>query len=902
MRRAYVPNRVKPMSTIMIGDSVQRVYLPAPASTFVGRQTEIREIVDLLHNPTCRLLTLVGPGGIGKTRLALEAARQVDQAAFPHGIYFVNLTPLENPYEIIPALIEALPLQLQEDGSDPFEQLLEYMACKQMLVVLDNFEHLLPGAEKLQLLMDFAAEVKFLVTSRVAINLQEEWIRTLTGLAYPENGHREQADRYAAVQLFLDRARRLRRDFKLEAEQDAITHICQLVQGMPLAIELAAGWLNTLTLADIAAEIEHGLDILVARSRNVAERHRSMRVVFAHSWTLLSPEEQAVFMRLSVFRCGFDRTAAAAIAGATLPVLASLVDKSLIVLGRDGRYSLHELLRQYAAEQLDDAGAIEATHDTHMAYYLTQLSDLTPAIKGQGQIDALDAVGRDFENIRAAWYRAVKHRALDLLDRAYDALNLYADMRTRYTEGEQLFRFAVETLAADPAPERGGSTHRLLLTRLQMRYIRLLLMGGITADFDVQAGIDACRAIVAEAGTPLDRGYATYLAGIMMVIGAPPPETITTFQTARAEFAAAGDDFYVGEAMVWEANMHVQANDYDQGFALFQECLAQREQSGEANGIAWVLLNLGESMLHRYRFAEAEDYFQQAYTAMQRIGTVKGLVMTGLQIVTLQSLRGDGEAALTLLEELASVVQDTYLDGDFFVDGVRSVFLAIAEDYDRARALAERGRAIPQRPFHSIKDTSVYWGLNLAACGQGDFATVRQNHRNLFWPGHYAEVRAATVSLTTEAAALAAEGDYHEAAELLGKVFSLPDAVTRWLDDWPLVTRLRQQISRALGSSAYEAALTRGAARDLASLIRRLATGTTVDARAAANATLPDPLTDRELEVLELIAAGLSNRAIAEELVISVGTVKVHNRHIYDKLGADSRTQAIALATDLGLV
>jgi DNA-binding CsgD family transcriptional regulator len=215
--------------------------------------------------------------------------------------------------------------------------------------------------------------------------------------------------------------------------------------------------------------------------------------------------------------------------------------------------------------------------------------------------------------------------------------------------------------------------------------------------------------------------------------------------------------------------------------------------------------------------------------------------------------------------------------------------------------LAERARDVPARPFHGYKTYSVYWGIMTAACGQGDYATVRIKQPHIYWI-RYDDPASGTICLATEAAALADEGDKVRAVELLSLAFSLPDSVTGWLKRWPLITRLQARLEADLGHSAFLAAWKRGAASDLETEIRRIIGDTKLNTRQQANQALLDPLTDRELEVLDLVAAGLSNRDIAERLVVSVGTVKVHIRHIYNKLDVSSRTQAIAQASGLNLI
>ena len=337
--------------------------LPIPPTPFIGRTEELAQIARLLENPICRLLTLVGLGGIGKTRLALQAA--TDQLGeFAHGVYWVPLA-LESSADLVVSAIAAA-IQLTFDGqANPKDQLLRYLHRKEMLLVLDDFEHLLHpstalsvgqgGGELLADILRHAPGVTLLVTSRERLNLQGEWMFEVQGLRFPldETPDGRVAQGYSAFELFEQCVRRAHPGFLLsEREAPCVMRLCQLVEGMPLAIELAAGWMRVTTCEEITQQIEGGLTFLATSLRDVPERHRSMQAVFDHSWSLLSEDEQRVFSRLSIFRGDFSREAAEQIGGASLPILASLVDKSLLRKSTTGRYDMYEFLRQYASEKL----------------------------------------------------------------------------------------------------------------------------------------------------------------------------------------------------------------------------------------------------------------------------------------------------------------------------------------------------------------------------------------------------------------------------------------------------------------------------------------------------------------------------------------------------------------------
>ncbi|HEX2619781.1 MAG TPA: AAA family ATPase, partial [Phototrophicaceae bacterium] len=323
--------------------------LPSLPTPFIGRNKELRDIQDLLTDSSCRLLTLIGPGGMGKTRLALEVARQV---SFVRDVYFVPLQGLASSGLLVCAIADAIEFHFYE-STDPEPQLLAYLRDKSLLLVLDNFEHVLDGASLLAEIYPTAPGVDMLVTSRERLNLVEEWVYDVPQLKFPSSETETEIEDYSAIQFFIQNARRTNFHFALTASQKPfVIRICQRVGGLPLGIELAAAWTRTLSSEIIAEEIERSLDILETFTHNIDPRHRNIRAVFEPSWTRLPDEARMVFTELSVFRGGFTLEAAEYVARVSRQILALLVDKSLLRLDVNGRYYLHELLRQYGEEHL----------------------------------------------------------------------------------------------------------------------------------------------------------------------------------------------------------------------------------------------------------------------------------------------------------------------------------------------------------------------------------------------------------------------------------------------------------------------------------------------------------------------------------------------------------------------
>jgi predicted ATPase/tetratricopeptide (TPR) repeat protein/transcriptional regulator with XRE-family HTH domain len=347
-------------------------HLPAQPTTFVGRRRELARIRQRLDDPKCRVLTILGPGGIGKTRLAIEAANQ-HSSEFPDGAHFVPLSTVQSADLLFLAIGDVLSFSF-EGKEAPINQLISRLREKTMLLILDTFEHLLDGTPLLSDLLAGAPWLKLLITSRERLNLYGEWLLPIEGMDYPEAADHGRFEDYSAVQLWLQSARRVQPGFSLQDNAPAVLRICQLVEGMPLALELAADWVRLLPSAVIAEQLALNLDFLASSARDIPERHHSLRAVFDHSWNMLSSDEKMALAKMSVIRGPFDFWAAEAIGGASLPLLAALGDKSLLRADGAGRYGLHELLRQFAAEQYGRQG-IEPEHRQRAIDYLTRAAE-----------------------------------------------------------------------------------------------------------------------------------------------------------------------------------------------------------------------------------------------------------------------------------------------------------------------------------------------------------------------------------------------------------------------------------------------------------------------------------------------------------------------------------------------
>src|SRR5687768_11005330 len=583
--------------------------LPLPPTTFVGRREDLAEIGRLLADPSCRLVTLVGPGGSGKTRLAIEVATQ-RRAELGDGVVFVALQAVPT-IEDVPAQIAAavgLPLT---GGDEPWVQLLQLIRDRRLFLVLDNFEHLTDGAPMLSTLLEAAPGATLLVTSREGLHLQEEWRYPVGGLPVPEGSDALDADDCDAVKLFVERARRVRPGFSLAVEREGVVHICRLVEGLPLAIELAATWTETLSCAAIAVEIERCLSLLTTRLRNVPERHRSMRAVFDHSWDLLTEDEQATFRQLSVFRGGFHREAGASVAGATLPVLASLVSKSLLRYEVDGRYHLHQLLHQYAWEHLrsqpEELAAAQARHGAHYLDFLA--SQVEPLTDGR-QRQAIQAMAGELENIRQAWPYLLERTDADALPVAIESLSTFYHLRSRYPEGIAAFTQAVERLRHVPPSAIADRAFAAAQHGLGLFLIRV----GRFAD--ARVALDEAQERYDRLGGRLSRGMATdprFGLGVLALIEADyaAAERFGTMVCQRAE----AEEHVVNLPYGWYLRTHAALGlgDLDAAHAAAHEAHAAASRSRDDWFLATCLNDLGGVALAQGQIAEARAHFEASF-------------------------------------------------------------------------------------------------------------------------------------------------------------------------------------------------------------------------------------------------------------------------------------------------
>lgn len=806
------PETVMLYERIRSGESVVArtppMRLPPAHTAFVGRETELAELAELLAAPGRRLVTALGPGGIGKTRLVLAAAAE-QQGAFAHGVYFVPLDAVASADFLVPAIAEALGFFFQ-GRVDPAEQLLDHLHEKEMLLVLDGAEHISAGAGLLARIMDQAPGVVLLVSSRERLNLREEWVYALDGLDYPAETPGA-ATRHSAITLFTQRARQVDRRFgPAEAELPALARICRLVEGMPLGLELAAGWVREKTCAEIAAELERSLDLLATDLRNVPARQRSMRATFEHSWRLLTGEERTAFERLAVFRGGFAAEAAPAVAGAGPAVLAALEDKSLLRRPGGARYQLHELLRQNAEEKLAaDSGACEQAHAGHARYYADWLQRFVAPLKGMAgevtQAEALGAAGAEIDNVRAAWQWAVSRCLPDRPDSGAEAVlglmaeGLYLFLSTScwYQEGESAFRQAVV------AVEQAGPGRDLLLGRLLAYQARCC---EFTAHSDQASQLyERSLALLERLGADADTALPLHGLGCMAYIQGRYPLAEQHLQGSLAIYRRNADSPGAAGTLNRLAEIAYRQGDFAAARRLALEGLALRREIGDLRGIASSMTTLSLAYLRLGEYGAARSASLEALDISRGLGNKVGTanVLTSLSNICFR------QGAAAEADRWARESLDLYREiGDQW--GVAMVLGNLAHmameqgEYARAEPLCRESVAVYRRAGIQAGLANTLSSLGEICHRLGRSGEARRALQESIHIAHAAGARPALLeSLGRLALVIGTDGNQAQALGLLHFVLGQPglgqaehDKIAGWLEDLTAHTS-----SRAMGAA-----------------------------------------------------------------------------------------------------
>lgn len=597
--------------------------LMPPVTPLIGREDELETLGRLLADPASRCITLVGPGGVGKTRLALAALQRYG-AQFADGAYSVSLADLDAVGLVAPAICRALGLSAAGDAQ---ALLTAHLRDRHTLLLLDNLEHLIEAADQLAALLAAAPRLRLLVTSRERLSIRSEAIVEVVGLRVPDGADADPA-RLAdseALRLFLLTARRNVPDFAPTPDDLAtIGAICRAVEGHPLAIELAAAWAHLLSPAEIAQELQRALAGLSTKLRDVPARHRSLEAVFAHSWDLLSPDEQRALRQLAVFRGSFGREAAAVVLAsaepggrpvgpAVLATLGALVDKSMLRRAGapgEGRYALHELVRQYAAERQrdrpDEAAQAAAAHGRH---YLGLLAAAQAALRGPDQARTAAGLGAELENLWAAVLWGAGHGEFRLLRAAWPALRDLLEWRYLLHDGLALFQ-ATDAALADLAV--GAEPPEL-------RAVRALALSGAGwlsyyagKPEPAQGLLEAAAALAEGLDDPLVAGVVALDRGSMAGRQGDVAQGRRLLRRALRACSAAGDEWYVARTLYALAQLAQQDGDYVIAQALLADAIGRLRALGGPQAVSLLLSRLGFVEARLGRYAQAERALQES--------------------------------------------------------------------------------------------------------------------------------------------------------------------------------------------------------------------------------------------------------------------------------------------------
>lgn len=811
--------------------------LPPIATAFVGRSGEIADIERLLDDPGCALITVAAPGGMGKTRLALQVAHRAAERG--RAVWWIDLVTAD---DTLTAIARALGISVRA-GDGLRGAIATALRDQRALLVLDNMEQLIDQGNELAMLIGLAPGTQLIVTSRERLRLAEEWVYDLGGLPADGDGSHDEA-----VALFRERARQVAPSRRIERE--TARAICRAVDGMPLAIELAAAWLRSLTAEDVLSELDRGMGLLTTTLRNVPERHRSVEDVFAQCLSKLEPRLRQAFLRLSVFHGGFTRESARAVCAVSVAELSSLADASLLRLDRDGRYQVHELLRQFAATELEASGESRAIEDAHMEHFADRLREWARGRWQVSQPSTIAGLEPDYGNARLAVRRALERMDLDRLVKPVEMLRTYHEYRGLYHEA---MRFMVEVEEA--VERRAGGRPALLraLTLIGRGYLDLRLGRLEDAETHICASRAEWEAIGSE--RPMS-GFGVNSFGALAILRLAQGR----YEDARAAAMHTLDELsgiaVPDVAIAWYALHGAQRElgDLDDARTSLANASKLVADLNDAWFGAYVAVEEGNLAMLDGRLDDAERAYETSYAMRQPFGDAQGMGLALERLGRVALARGDAAVAERLSKEGLALLRQS---GD------------------------EGGRAM------------ALTGLARAACLKGDLETARLRFAESLDAALHIGYRPClyeTVIALVESNAL--PGAWRETDRLLAAVASDPRA--------PIDIR-RRATTLSRGASPGEAArvpIERIAGR-LAEALRR-AGGPPMDRDGLE--PRGSALTPRELKVLELIAQGRTNPEIATQLDISPGTVKWYSSQVMAKLDARNRTDAVGRARARGLV
>ncbi len=755
--------------------------LPSLMPPFFGRQVELEKLKELLTSPQCRLITLVGFGGTGKTRLALQMASNLVQhyhtadqvkQIFSHGIYFIPLTPARSAGEILSTIAHFLMIPVH-GRENLMTQLYHYLRQKQLLLVLDNLEHLLPEADILTEILRVAPGVKILTTSRERLGLPEEWALAIEGLEFPVDANAITPvfscdwSRYSAIQLFLQRAQRLFPSYSPESEMAHIVKICQLLEGMPLGLELAASWIHFLSCAEICKEIEKNAHSLVSQQQDILPRHRSLRSVFEHSWALMTAEEQTSLCQLAIFSGGFTKEAAQTL-GVSPRTLAGLLDRSLLQRRITNRYDMHSVVQQFATYKLQEMPDLKKQAQQKQAQYFADfLREREKGIKSDAQKYIFQEIGQEMGNIRLSWEWIIQQKELELLLCFLGPLSLYLSTRGLFHEGIEMYDHALQrlqlTLETKQTATAGIVVGSLLVHCGRFHYY----VGDYQQAIDyLQKGLDLLKSSGARNLIPF---ALNCLGDIYRFLG--DAETAQKYlEEGLAISRTIGDDWETARGLnIFGVLIARMEGPGEKAQLYFENSISLFKKVGDLSIACGILANLGIAVSQTGKYAEAESLLKEAIAMAREMENQHVLAISLSSLANVTYIKGEYDKAECFLQESYKINLEMGNMAELAICLVHFGALAYMQDtYDEARNYFEQS-------LHIRQEIGDKWGiinslLNLADttyrlknydecwnfCEQGQI--IAQELGDL-WSITDARVRMARCAL--------ALGAYNEARQLL---------------------------------------------------------------------------------------------------------------------------------------
>lgn len=599
--------------------------LPTPLTSFIGREKELAQIVSLLRDPACRLLTLIGPGGIGKTRLALQAASKV-QRSFPDGVYFISLESLSLTTYMVPAIASALLFKIDlfiEPELDPKYQLFNFLRKKTCLLVFDGSEHLLAGVGLMAEILTNAPKLKILVTSRQKLELAGEWLFPVMGLPVRQSLLGDSLEQASAMQLFFERARQANTSLQPCAmDQKVAAHICQLLDGVPLGIELAAAWTPLLTPLEIVAEIQKNLDFLTTDASDVPEKHHSLRAVFDSSWQLLDDTQRQALDRLAVFQGDFDHNAAQHIAGLNLAQLSTLVAKSLVANERSGRFRLHAMLRKFAYEKLEEHPVErERIHENHCQYYIDFLLQREKDLVSGRMYIARDEIHPELDNLRAAVKWATSHWSVEKMRRLLVVLSSFYVIHGWY-EGKDAFQ-DIARARRDSLISRGTSDVLSDTIYLSIRAHQAFFQCNMGQSKESDEISLECLQPLQQLGLNLELSQCIQNLGVNASFRGEYNRAAELLESAI--LIGRDCNFFAWPTyLLWLGHTNWLQGEYRQGMNYLEQAYELFKQQENTWGLAFALSKMGLLADGLEQFDEAMTFHRKAYTIFEQINNPAG--------------------------------------------------------------------------------------------------------------------------------------------------------------------------------------------------------------------------------------------------------------------------------------